>query len=259
MKKKFWLTSLAGSSEAVQRIMASLKGYGLEGDGHFWEDDLDKMAWSAPRKELLEPEVSLWLIHGSAEMFSRPSVRYGLSLLALCIQAVKGVDFPIIILQEGQEGLAAASLPTALKGCAVLPAAGGAYGAKVVAGVHRASGKLFPPYRLDVYGVPQVGQWFEVGPREGVWQGAIFGTTGKGVVLHAVGPAGRLPEKTVLNFAQQGLAITLGEREFDAWAVQNPIDRNTSYFVKVDGAPETVMFCPYSQEDETQAYIVQLS
>lgn len=259
MKKKIWLTSLARSPEAVQGVMASLKAYGLEGEGHFWEDNLDKMAWYAPRAELLEPEVSLWLIHGSAEMFSRPSVRYGLSLLALCIQAVKGVDFPIIILQDGGGDLAAAPLPTALQGSAVLPAAGGAYGAKLVAAVHRTSGQMFPPYRLDVHGVPQVGQWFEVGPREGVWQGAIFGTTGTGVVLHAVGPAGRLPEKTVLNFAQQGLEITLGERRFNAWAVQNPIDQDTSYFVKVDGHPQAVMFCPYSQEDEAQAYIMQLS
>lgn len=258
MKKKIWITSLETSEADVQKIMASLKKYGLDVNGHFWEDNLEKMAWCAPRKDLLESNIKMWIIHGTAETFAKPSLIYGLSLLALSIQARRGINFPIVILQQGTASIDLASLPIFFGSCQIYEIAGAAYGAKLVAALHKTSKPSFPPYRLDVYGIPQVGQWFEVGPREGSWEGAIFGTVGETILLHAVGPAGQLPEKSVLNYAQKGLEINLGDREFSGWAVQNKIDEKTSYYVKVDGHPKTIMFCPYTQDDETGAYIVDL-
>lgn len=258
MKKKIWLTSLESSETTIQKIMVSLKKYGLDVDGHFWEDDLEKMAWCTPRRELLERDINMWIIYGSAETFSKPSLIYGLSLLAVSTQATRGTNFPIVILQEDDVSIDLASLPTFFRECRVFQASGATYGAKIVAWLHTDTKQIFPPYRLDVYGIPQVGQWFEVGPRTGSWEGAIFGTVGETISLHAVGPAGRLPEKSILNFSQRGLKINLGDKEFDGWAVQNEFDEKTSYYVKVDSHPETIMFCPYTQEDEAEAYIIDL-
>jgi hypothetical protein len=42
--KKIWITSLAHEEKHVQRIMAMLKTYALDANGHFWMDDLKKMA-----------------------------------------------------------------------------------------------------------------------------------------------------------------------------------------------------------------------
>ncbi len=258
MKKKIWITSLETSEADVQKIVASLKKYGLDVDGHFWEDDLRKMAWCGPRKDLLGNNINMWVICGTAETFAKPSIIYGLSLLTLSIQARLGINFPIVILQEGAASIDLASLPIFFGNCKIHQITSAAYGAKIVADLHKTSKPAFPPYRLDVYGIPQVGQWFEVGPREGSWEGAIFGTVGETILLHAVGPAGQLPEKSVLNYAQKGLEIKFGDREFSGWAVQNQIDEKTSYYVKVDGHPKTIMFCSYTQDDDTEAYVIDL-
>lgn len=258
MKKKIWLTSLEKSEPDVQKIMASLTKYGLDIDGHFWDDDLEKMAWSTPRKEMLEKHRNMWIIYGKAEKFDHPSIIYGLSLLILSIQAAQGINFPIVLLQEGDTAIDLSSLPPHFKACKVYQIKSGTWGAKIVAALHKPTTPQFPPYRLDVYGIPQVGQWFEVGPRENSWEGVIFGTVGETISLHAVGPAGQLPEKSTLNYAQKGLKINLGEQEIDGWAVQNIIDENTSYYVRVDSHPETIMFCPYSQTDDAEAYIINL-
>lgn len=257
MKKKIWLSSLEPSKETVQSIMGLLTKYGLGLDGHFWEDDLEKMAWSKPRKEILEKDVSMWLIHSSAGSLAKPSVRYGLSLLALTVQAARGLNFPIVFLQEGDEAIVKESLPTSLSGCNVLEGSG-SYGAKIIAALHKPVSQLFPDYRLDVYGISQVGQWFEVGPRAGCWKGVIFGTSPEGISMHAVGPAGQLPEKSTLNYPQKGIKLNIGEKAFDGWGVQNELDMEISYYLKVDSHPESIVFCPYSQDDEADAYVIKL-
>ena len=113
-------------------------------------------------------------------------------------------------------------------------------------------------YRLDVYGNPQTGQWLEVGPTDASWNGALLGVAGAEIAFHAVGPNGSLPSKSVLNYPMEGLKLNLGDKEYVAWAVQNELDDETSYFTKIDGFPESVLFGPYSSEDETEVHVVQL-
>lgn len=258
MQKKIWLSALNCPRETVQSVIGKLKSYGLAADGHFFEDDLEKMAWIAPRQQLLDSNISMWLLLGSAESLCRPSYRYGLAMLTLAVQAERGPGFPIIILQTGEEAINPDTLPTPLTNARVLPLTNDSYAAKLVAIAHTPVQDSRPAYRLDVYGIANIGQWFEIGPRDGNWQGAIFGVSGGEITLHAVGPAGRLPEKSVLNYPQQGLQITLGDREFTAWGVQNELDSGSSYYLKIEGEPEKIMFCPYSSEQETEAYIVTL-
>jgi hypothetical protein len=256
--KKIWLTSLGSSKEEVQKTMASLQKVGLAVDGHFWQDDLDKMTWSAPRKEILDKNINLWAILASFTDLQSPSIRYGLSMLALTVQTAKGLDFPIIILQNSGETILAESLPTPLAGCDIFALSNPACGAKIVARVHKPPAGTAPPYRLDVYGIPQIGQWFEVGPKVGTWTGAIFGTSDAGPCLHTVGKSGQLPEKSVLNYQQRGLEIELQGRKFIAWAVQNELDPESSYYVKVDGHPDSILFSPYSSGEDAEVFVLKL-
>jgi hypothetical protein len=256
--KKIWLSSLNSSKEEVQKTMASLQKYGLAVDGHFWQDDLDKMTWTAPRQAILDKNTNLWAIIASAEDLLSPSNRYGLSMLALTVQAAKGLDFPIIILQNAGETVSADTLPTPLADCDILSLNNPAYGAKIVARLHKQVKGTHPPYRLDVYGIAQIGQWFEIGPRVGTWSGALFGTSDAGPCLHTVGKSGQLPEKSVLNFPQRGLEIELQGRKFAAWAVQNDLDSESSYYVKVDGHPDSIPFSPYSSAEEAEVFVLKL-
>ncbi|AGF79228.1 hypothetical protein UWK_02692 [Desulfocapsa sulfexigens DSM 10523] len=258
MQKKIWLSAFNCSQETVQSVMGKLQSYGLAADGHFFTDDLDKMAWAAPRKQLVDHNVSMWLLVTSAESLQQPSFRYGLAMLALGVQAERGQDFPIVILQIGEDTIQPDTLPTPFANVKILPLANESYAAKLIAIVHTPLHKIQSEYRMDVYGIPNIGQWFEVGPLKGNWKGAIFGVSDGEIKLHAVGPAGQLPEKTVLNYPQQGLEITMGDQKFTAWGVQNEIDSSSSYYLKVAGSPKKIMFCPYSSEEETEAFIVSL-
>ncbi len=255
--KKVWLSSLVKSEEAVKKSIIQLKTYGLEANGHFWEDDLDKMAWIKPREELLAADTSLWAILGSVADFQTPSLRYGLSLLATTVKAQKGLSFPILLLLSDGT-IDSRELPTALKDADIMSIADPGLGAKVVARVHSPRKATQPDYRLDVYGNAQIGQWFEIGPVDDTWQGAMFGVSEGNIIFQAVGPKGSLPSQSTLNYPMQGLKMTLGGKEFTAWAVKNEIGATSSYFSKVEGCPEVILFGAFSEDDETDVFVVEL-
>jgi hypothetical protein len=256
--KTIWLSSLLSSEEKVKNLIAQLRTYGLEVRGHIWEDDLGKMAWSKPREELIKPEVSLWLILTSEAQLNAPSLRYGLSLLAMTVQAWRGASFPLVVLLDQGTPPSSENMPTALRAADYFLLKDPGMPAKVVARVHTPTGEVTPEYRLDVYGMPQIGQWFEIGPAGNIWPGAMFGVSEGEINFHAVGPKGSLPEQSVLEYPLKGLKLSMGEREYVAWAVQNPIDSTRSYFVRVNGCPESILFGPYSTQEEAEVYVVRL-
>jgi len=257
--KKIWLSSLVSSEDAVKEVMSKLKTYGLEAYGHFWEDDLEKMAWIKPRGELLDQKTALWGILGAEKDFQNPSFRYGLSLLAVTVQAARGPGFPIVLLQTDGSLISPDTLTTSLRGVDILSVTGAAYGPKLVAKVHQtAGGEAIADYRLDVIGNEHLGQWFEAGPRDGEWSGGMFAVAGAEIVFQGVGPKGSLPEKSILNYPIEGLKVNLGDKEYVAWAVQNELGPETSHFVKVKGAPESILFGPYSSEEEAEVYVFKL-
>jgi hypothetical protein len=112
---------------------------------------------------------------------------------------------------------------------------------------------------IDVYGNEKIGQWFEVGPKKTAWNGAVFGVAGGGgIVFHVYGPRGELPERAELDRPLKGLKMTVGGRQFDAWAIQNRLDVDESYYVKVSGAPSAILFGPYSAEEDAGVFITEL-
>ena len=258
MTKSVWMTSVVPSEDPARKIASTLPAYGLKVKGHFWEDDLEKMAWVAARGELIEPSVALWLILSSGERLSVPSIRYGLSLLAIAAQARQGLSFPVVLLLTDGAQVSPETLPTPLKGCDVFSLSDPGLGAKLVAKAHTPAGAVASEYRLDAYGNPQIGQWFEVGSRMDAWSGAIFGVSGGEIAFHGVGPMGSLPSHSVLNFPTKGMKLTLGEKEYVAWAVRNDLDPRTSYFVKVTGFPDSILFGPFPSGEIADVHVVTL-
>jgi hypothetical protein len=219
---------------------------------------LKKMAWMAARENLLDTNVSMWGILGSDKELLVQDTLYGLSLLAITVQAQRGLHFPVTILQTQGALVSSEQLSTPLKGADVLPVSGGGIGAKLVAKAHTPPKSLSAEYCLDIYGNEQIGQWFEVRPAQSSWHGVMFGVTGAEITFHAVGPTGSLPKKTVLNYPMQGLKMEMGNKKYTAWATQNELNAETSYFVKVEGYPESVLFGPFSAEAEADVFMVKL-
>jgi len=240
-----FLTSLPPDPRSAQALLAALKPYGLAVQGRLWADDLERMAWLGPAEVLRHPDTALWLVAGSAGDWAAPTVRYGLALLALKVQAARGANFPFILVNTSADPLDPQSLPDPFRGAAMIPAGHPQLGAKVTAAAHLPVAPAEVEYRLEVHAAPGLGTWFEVGPAAGSWSGALFGVDGGRIDAHGVGPRGLLPHKAVLKYPQKGIVLRLEEREFTAWAVRNVISAGESYYLRVWDLPAQILFGPY--------------
>jgi len=256
--KKIWITALDNDQQAVQKLMTTLKAYGLDVNGHFWVDDLARMAWSEAAGELLAKETALWIIMGKAESFQDIAVRKGLSLLAMSIQSSRGHGFPIFVLPFPGE-MTADLLPIPLRGAEIFSLASASVGPKVVAAANLPLKAVETPYRLNIHALPGIGLWFEIGPAKGIeWGGALFGVCGAEIDAHGVGPAKGIPERAVLEYPIKGMKVRFGEDEYTAWALQNRLDEGSSYYVRVKGTPEKILFGPYAESNEAEVSVLSL-
>jgi hypothetical protein len=252
--KTIWITALAKDTARVAAVGDQLKRYGLQSKGHFWVDDPAKMAWRVAYDALREARADAWLVLVDAAEMAKPSVRYGLSLLGAALSA-QTPGFPVLLLWEAEP----AEPPALLRDAANL-SQNQAWPAKVVAKANLRAVPTALEYRFEVFGDERLGQWFEIAPTAGAWDGIVFGVAGEGAEIdfQAVGPHGGLPEKTVLEYAQQGLRIETGARVFNAWALRNRIDGDQVYYARVKGRPDAVLFMPYAEDSESEATILTL-
>jgi len=56
----------------------------------------------------------------------------------------------------------------------------------------------------------------------------------------------------------KGLKVSLGDKEYVGWSVQNELDAQSSYFVRIEGCPESILFGPYSGDQEAEVHVVTL-
>ncbi|BAN26545.1 hypothetical protein [Caballeronia insecticola] len=268
--KTVWITAFDKEQDGARVGLLSglLKRYGLSTQGSFWVDEPDKLAWRAGLDALNAARADLWLILANPDALAKPSIRYGLSLFAASLREARGAGFPMVL--SGAAGVE--SMPALLGGATVLVENHPSWPAKIVARANLAKAGEPQDYRFEVVGEEQLGQWFAIGPREGHWDGVVFGVHGgvkggdkgsdKGseakIDFQAIGPRGKLPEKTVLEYAQEGLTLQVGEREFGAWAVRNRLGPDDMYYARVRGAPESVLFMPYTDDSEASATILHL-
>jgi hypothetical protein len=256
MPKTVWITSLTKDEAKTSALFKKIHDYGLSTNGHFWLDDLEKMAWSGPAEELLKPDTTVWLLTGKAEDFATPSVRQGLSLLALLVAGQRGHGFPTILCPFAGQ-VDPASLPMPLRGAEAVAEA--SLGPKLAAKANIPFHPQPADYRLRLYPLPGLGLWFEAGPAPGhAWNGALLGASGAEVDAHGVGPQGTIPERATLNYPVKGMKLTAGDREYTAWGVANPLTDNDSYYARVTKAPEAILFGELPQGEEAELYTVPL-
>ncbi|SFU61398.1 hypothetical protein SAMN05216350_103142 [Polaromonas sp. YR568] len=258
--KTVWITALKEDQPRVAAVTAVLKRYGLQCKGHFWSDQPDKLAWRVALEALVEAKADAWLVLVDGDEIKKPSVRYGLSLMAAALRSARGGNFPILTLWNSVPP-ADAALPPLLAQAELLLESGATWPAKIVAKANVPARAAPAEFRLDILGNERLGQWFEIGPVAGAWSGVVFGVTGADVQINfqAVGPKGALPDKTSLEFAQEGMQIKVGGRDFTAWAVRNEVGADASYFARVKGSPEAILFMPYAEESDAPADIVWLT
>lgn len=256
--KTIWITAFNKDKDAarVSAVSQLLKRYGLATQGHFWVDDPAKLAWRAGLDALNAARADLWLILADDADMAKPSIRYGLSLFAASLRETRGFGFPVVVSAPASVG----DVPALLAGATVLAEGSAAWPAKIVAKANVVKAAEPSDYRFEVVGEEQLGQWFAIGPRQGGWAGVVFGVHGGDAKIdfQAVGPRGALPEKTVLEYAQEGLTLQVGEREFTAWALRNGIGPDEAYYARIKGSPEAVLFMPYAEDNEADATIVDL-
>lgn len=261
-KRKVWLTWMPDAASGLQpnELLTTLARYGLEPAGAAWANDLEKMAWTELAGQLLDRAgADAWVIAARREDLASRQNRYALSLLTAMVR--EGRDQPLSAWCVGLDFTPAAEgMPTMLRDFHYAQVRDAGWGARLVAAVH--GRKALPAWdlRLNVIAHPMLGQWFEVGPREGEWRGAIFGVGGDGKITHqAVGPAGQLPEKTVLEYPTQGIQAEIGDTEFTAWSVQNRIGPEQSYYAKVDGHPARLLVGENPDADDAEVIVLDLS
>ena len=257
--KKIWITALDKEQQTIQPLMTVLKRYGLGVDGHFWVDDLPRMAWDSALANLAAKDTAVWIILGSQNSLATATIRQGLSLLALAVQHRRGVGFPVLLISPDGE-IDASGLPTLFKGADTLPFDLSVLGTKITAMANKPVPALEPGYRLNLHALHGIGLWFEVGPAAGSlgWPGALCGVHGADIDFHGVGPADGVPERTVLEYPMKGMKIQMGQDELIAWAVQNRLDGTSSYYVRVQGTPDKLVFGPFATGDDAEVHAITL-
>lgn len=257
MPKRAWISSIAQADSDIKTLISVLKQYGIEGHGHVWTDDVDKMSWMGPREELLKNETAMWIILASREEIQTKSILYGLSLLALTVQAKRGSRFPILVISKDSP-VKGSDLPAPLHNASLMTLNETSLGPKTVALAH--SKKIQSPasFYCDVYGNPRIGQWFEVGPSQESWAGAVFAASEGEILFHAVGSRGILPERSTLEYPYKGITMELNGQEYSAWACQNRLSENESYFVKVEGHPGSILFGPFADKEDPELFVLNL-
>lgn len=257
MKKNAWITILEKNEGLGRMIFEETAKYGLTPSGHFWEDDLAKLAWAGAVQELTSANCAVWLIVGQASSFALKTVRQGLSLLALSAQAAHGHGFPILISPSGGR-IETGELPTPLRSAEIVSAG---LGVKAVARANAKRQEIPLEYRLNVHPLPGLGLWLELGPSRDPWIGAFMGCAGSEKCApdaHGVGLAGAIPQNSTLNYPVRGLQMELGGREFTAWGVHNELSPAESYYARVSDTPEALVFGPFPDRNEAEVFTVTL-
>jgi hypothetical protein len=254
--KKIWITSLMHDEKNIQNLMLRLKPYQVQVDGQFWVDDLGKMAWSNSRDEVCAKDIGLWVILTDKASLETGSIMKGLSALALMVQSKKSA-LPILILTTDKE-VETSTLPSPLKQAQILDFKLASLPVKIVALLNTPKTNQDVGYRIDIHPLRELGLWIEVGPsKDATWSGVMLGVNGCEINFQTYGDVGNMPEHSTLEYPQQGLKINLAETEFTAWAIQNKMDSSKSYFARVDTLPDQILFGAYSNDEETDVYVIK--
>jgi hypothetical protein len=260
--KKIWLTWLPGKDceEDLAATMQALQMVGLEVSGAPWIDDLEKTVWTELCDMLSGDEApDLWLVAGRQEDYANERFRYGLSLLSV---SLLDMNPSLVTFAQGLDG-EVDNLPTLLQHWTPLDSNPG-WNAKIVAAAYSPP-KTSPKFDFHqtVIAHSAIGQWFEVGPASGAepWVGAMFGIVegDAEIVFQAVGSRGQLPKTATNEYPSQGIKAEIAGDDYIAWALQNTVSPEQSYYVKVTGFPKKIFYSGHPGTDQAEVQVLELS
>lgn len=236
-----WLIGV-GDVDAVAQLTASqLRPYGLNVQGQKWPVG-EKQAWLASAQEAAGANARLVLIIASPEDYKKPELRRELGLFRLFLQTLvkSPVDGLVILTDPTKAGDVKNDLPGTgfLDDYEIVQGSG--WQAKAVARLH-APRKSKWPVRFGLYAQEKIGVWLEVKPQpDQTTSGCLVGVSGvdTDISFHAVGPVGRLPEKSVNEYEMKGIEFESAGHKFKAWALQNSFTPADAYYVRLEGEPD---------------------
>ena len=241
-----WLIAWGeGVDPAAQLVAAAARQYGLAVKGQHWPEK-EKQGWLASAKEAADANAAVILLVVPHAVYAQTENRRALALFRLLLQSLLGRQVDGVVLLQGA---APSDPPTALTGVGVLDdwmAVGPAdkWVARAVARAHAPS-KSALPVRLTAYAEERLGVWLELRPNTTkTLEGFIAGVSGAGadITFHAVGPSGRLPDRSVNEYELRGVKFDTLGWSFNAWGLQNSIAPEQSYFMRLEGEPDVLAF-----------------
>ena len=238
-----WLIGVGSVDAAAQLAASQLRGYGVNLQGQKWPVG-EKQAWLASAQEAAGAGARLIVIVATPEDYQKPELRRELSLFRLFLQTLmKSPIDGLVILTDPSK---AAEMQTELPGTPLLGdfeiVQGAGWQAKAVARLH-APRKPKWPVRFGLYAQERLGVWLEVKPQPTeTTAGCLVGVSGNEskISFHAVGEAGRLPEKSINEYEMKGIEFETAGYKFTAWALQNTLTPTDAYYVRVEGEPDVL-------------------
>jgi hypothetical protein len=259
--KKLWVSALSKDEARIAKLNTALRKYGFDIAGHIWLDESDKLAWRAAYDESQKRKTDYWLILADAESLQKAGIRYALNLMTYAMRRDRDDVLPVLML--GAESLRE-QLPAALCDTKIINDAAAGWEAKIVANTLKAPAAQPLPYRIDIYGDDKIGQWYEIGPKGEDWAGLVFAVAGEGAALtfQAVGPEGKLPDRTTLEFAREGIKLDVAGTAYTGGSVRNRVSSKESYFARIKGRPTSLLIMPdeaNTEAEAAEAYVVSLN
>lgn len=240
-----WLLFLDDAEPLGQSIARSLQPYGLPVKGCLWPKN-EPMGWLHCAQEAAQAQASVVLVIASQASCQNPDTRRQLALFRLALHTLRKRWINGFILGADSNPIRNNISEPSLSGTGILDdwtaLEGSGWPAKVVARAY--APKLAQwPVRLALHANERIGIWLETHPDPyQIAHGALVGVSGQdtSITFHAVGPKDALPERSVNEFELQGLTFEIGTHSFHAWALQNEIPVDHSYFVRLDKEPSVL-------------------
>lgn len=251
-----WIITLSDNDAPAQAAATQLAAYGLPPKGQRWPKEND--GWVASAQEAAQANAAIVIVVGTHAQYNDPALRRRLALFRLALQTRRQATINGIALLAGEP--TNTDTPTTGILNDWLIATDTRWPAKAVARAHAPATPAWPA-RLGVHAQERLGVWLEVHPDPAqTAAGALLGVSGNEATIsfHAVGQAGALPERTVNEYELKGLKFDAAGKAFEAWALQNTLAPDQSYFVRIEGEPDWLAVGSLPQGQADNVHLIRL-
>lgn len=238
-----WIIGIGEVEPVAQLVARQLKPYGVNIKGQKWPLG-EKQPWLGSAQEAAGAGAHVVIIVASTESYNDKDLRRELSLFRIMLQTLLKQPVAGFVILTNPTNELESTAP--FFGINILNdwevVSGTTWPAKVVARLNVAR-KLNWPIKLEIFAQEKLGVWLSVNPQPGsIMHGCVVGVSGNNadIDFHAVGPTGRLPERSVNEYELKGIEFDIDNQHFKAWALQNTISPEDAYYVRLENEPDII-------------------